>query len=55
MNPSVNKIGDDYFNALAECNFLPQYDHDPRKPAYVATQGPLAHTVSDFWQVSSLP
>jgi protein tyrosine phosphatase len=28
-----------------------QTDHDPRNPAYVATQGPLPHTVADFWQV----
>lgn len=29
-----------------------QFDHDPRQPSYIATQGPLAHTVADFWQVS---
>ena len=31
-----------------------QMDHDPKNPSYIATQGPLAHTVSDFWQVSML-
>nr|XP_057938485.1 protein tyrosine phosphatase receptor type Na isoform X2 [Doryrhamphus excisus] len=35
----------DYINA----SFIS--DHDPRQPAYIATQGPLTHTVADFWQM----
>ena len=26
-------------------------DHDPRNPAYIITQGPMTHTVADFWQM----
>ncbi|MFV1281495.1 protein-tyrosine phosphatase family protein, partial [Klebsiella pneumoniae] len=33
----------DYINAS------PIMDHDPRNPAYIATQGPLPATVADFW------
>lgn len=35
----------DYINAS------PIMDHDPRNPAYLATQGPLPSTVADFWQM----
>ncbi|XP_075685266.1 receptor-type tyrosine-protein phosphatase-like N isoform X2 [Rhinoderma darwinii] len=40
-NPSRS----DYINAS------PIIEHDPRMPAYIATHGPLSHTISDFWQM----
>ncbi|CAG5896332.1 unnamed protein product [Menidia menidia] len=39
----------DYINAS------PIMDHDPRNPAYIATQGPLPSTVADFWQMDHDP
>lgn len=45
LNASSNMSGIDYINASCIT------DHDPRNPAYIATQGPLAHTVADFWQM----
>ncbi|XP_051997112.1 receptor-type tyrosine-protein phosphatase-like N isoform X4 [Xyrauchen texanus] len=41
MNPSRT----DYINASTII------EHDPRMPVYIATQGPLSHTISDFWQM----
>ncbi|XP_069552384.1 receptor-type tyrosine-protein phosphatase N2 [Brachyistius frenatus] len=35
----------DYINAS------PIMDHDPRNPTYITSQGPLASTVADFWQM----
>ncbi|XP_032090864.1 receptor-type tyrosine-protein phosphatase N2 [Thamnophis elegans] len=35
----------DYINAS------PIMDHDPRNPAYIAAQGALPSTVTDFWQM----
>ncbi|XP_071416113.1 receptor-type tyrosine-protein phosphatase N2 [Pithys albifrons albifrons] len=40
-----NHNNSDYINAS------PIMDHDPRNPAYIATQGPLPATVADFWQM----
>ncbi|KAG7488468.1 hypothetical protein MATL_G00034560 [Megalops atlanticus] len=40
-----NHANSDYINAS------PIMDHDPRNPAYIATQGPLPSTVADFWQM----
>lgn len=45
LNQSANASASDYINASTIT------DHDPRNPAYIATQGPLPHTVADFWQM----
>ncbi|KAM9802712.1 protein tyrosine phosphatase receptor type Na isoform 2-T2 [Syngnathus typhle] len=45
LKRDVNPRKQDYINA----SFI--FDHDPRQPAYIATQGPLPHTVADFWQM----
>ncbi|XP_045473175.1 receptor-type tyrosine-protein phosphatase N2 isoform X2 [Harmonia axyridis] len=45
LNDLSNANGSDYINASSIT------DHDPRNPAYIATQGPLPHTSADFWQL----
>ncbi|XP_052805007.1 receptor-type tyrosine-protein phosphatase N2-like isoform X2 [Mya arenaria] len=45
LTTNTNVSGSDYINASTIT------DHDPRNPAYIATQGPLPHTVADFWQM----
>ncbi|XP_069677518.1 receptor-type tyrosine-protein phosphatase N2 isoform X2 [Periplaneta americana] len=45
LNDLANISGSDYINASTIT------DHDPRNPAYIATQGPLPHTAPDFWQM----
>jgi len=45
LNAVTNATGGDYINASTIT------DHDPRNPAYIATQGPLPHTANDFWQM----
>merc|ERR1712241_225375 len=44
-NALVNGSNSDYINASTVM------DHDPRNPAYIITQGPMTHTVADFWQM----
>jgi len=45
LNALVNADNSDYINASTVT------DHDPRNPGYMVTQGTLAHTVADFWQM----
>ncbi|KAJ3591568.1 hypothetical protein NHX12_006701 [Muraenolepis orangiensis] len=45
LKMEVNPNKEDYINASTII------DHDPRLPAYIATQGPLPHTIADFWQM----
>lgn len=45
LNDLANANNSDYINASTIS------DHDPRNPAYIATQGPLPHTTADFWQL----
>ncbi|KAM7407608.1 hypothetical protein PAMA_003366 [Pampus argenteus] len=45
LKTELNPNKQDYINASII------FDHDPRQPAYIATQGPLPHTVADFWQM----
>ncbi|XP_040887882.1 receptor-type tyrosine-protein phosphatase-like N isoform X2 [Toxotes jaculatrix] len=45
LKVEINPSRSDYINASTII------EHDPRMPAYIATQGPLPHTISDFWQM----
>lgn len=45
LNDLANDNNSDYINA----NTIT--DHDPRNPAYIVTQGPLANTKAHFWQM----
>ncbi|PFX26762.1 receptor-type tyrosine-protein phosphatase N2-like isoform X2 [Stylophora pistillata] len=45
LKETASATGSDYINA----SYIT--DHDPKNPTYIATQGPVAHTVSDFWQM----
>ncbi|XP_023288665.1 receptor-type tyrosine-protein phosphatase N2 [Orussus abietinus] len=47
LNDLANVNSSDYINAST----IRSTDHDPRNPAYIATQGPLPSTSSDFWQL----
>lgn len=45
LNDLANINNSDYINASTIT------DHDPRNPAYIATQGALPQTAADFWQL----
>ncbi|XP_048857891.1 receptor-type tyrosine-protein phosphatase-like N isoform X2 [Brienomyrus brachyistius] len=45
LKAEINPSRADYINASTII------EHDPRMAAYIATQGPLPHTISDFWQM----
>ncbi|XP_053554152.1 receptor-type tyrosine-protein phosphatase-like N [Bombina bombina] len=45
LRSDTNPSRSDYINAS------PIIEHDPRMPAYIATHGPLSHTIADFWQM----
>ncbi|XP_018342350.1 PREDICTED: receptor-type tyrosine-protein phosphatase N2 isoform X1 [Trachymyrmex septentrionalis] len=47
LNDLANANNSDYINAST----IKSTDHDPRNPAYIATQGPLPQTTADFWQL----
>ncbi|XP_017755362.1 PREDICTED: receptor-type tyrosine-protein phosphatase N2 isoform X2 [Eufriesea mexicana] len=47
LNDLANINNSDYINAST----IKSADHDPRNPAYIATQGPLPETTADFWQL----
>ncbi|KAK3792491.1 hypothetical protein RRG08_057143 [Elysia crispata] len=42
-------IDNDPLNSYINANYIRGYEGEPR--AYIATQGPMAHTVMDFWRM----